>query len=34
VQINDAYHEDLTLEKLDRIIDEIAARTPQSAVVR
>jgi NADH-quinone oxidoreductase subunit E len=27
VQINDAFYENLTLESLDRIIDEIAART-------
>jgi NADH-quinone oxidoreductase subunit E len=27
VQINDDYHENLTLEALDRLIDEIAART-------
>lgn len=27
VQINDAYYENLTLEKLDRILDEIAAKT-------
>ena len=28
VQINDDYHENLTLEKLDSIIDDYAARTP------
>ena len=28
VQINDAFHEDLTIEKLDRLIDELAAKTP------
>jgi NADH-quinone oxidoreductase subunit E len=28
VQINDAFHENLTIEKLDRIIDELAAKTP------
>ena len=27
VQINDDYYEDLTVEKLDRILDEIAAKT-------
>lgn len=27
VQINDAYHENLTLASLDRLIDDIAART-------
>ena len=27
VQINDAYYEDLTIEKLDRILDEITAKT-------
>ena len=27
VQINDEFHENLTLEKLDRVLDEIAART-------
>ena len=27
VQINDEYHENLTLESLDRIIDEVAAKT-------
>lgn len=32
VQINDEYHEDLTLEKLDRIIDQIAAKTPKTPV--
>jgi NADH-quinone oxidoreductase subunit E len=31
VQINDQYYEDLTLEKLDRIIDDLAARTVGSA---
>jgi NADH-quinone oxidoreductase subunit E len=31
VQINDQYFEDLTIEKLDRIIDELAARTASSA---
>jgi NADH-quinone oxidoreductase subunit E len=34
VQINDEFHEDLTIEKLDRIIDELAARTPASATAR
>ena len=29
VQINDRFHENLTLESLDRIIDEIDARTPE-----
>ncbi len=28
VQINDDYHENLTLEKLDAIIDDYAAKTP------
>ncbi len=28
VQIDDRYYEDLTIEKLDRILDEIAAATP------
>jgi hypothetical protein len=28
VQINNEYYENLTIEKLDRIIDEIAAKTP------
>ncbi|MCA9600550.1 MAG: NAD(P)H-dependent oxidoreductase subunit E [Polyangiales bacterium] len=28
VQINNEFHENLTTEKLDRVIDEIAARTP------
>ena len=27
VQINDEYHENLTLESLNRLIDEIAAKT-------
>jgi NADH:ubiquinone oxidoreductase subunit E len=27
VQINDDYHEDLTIEKLDRILDDIAQKT-------
>ncbi len=27
VQINDSYHENLTLESLDRLIDDIAAKT-------
>jgi NADH-quinone oxidoreductase subunit E len=31
VQINDQFHENLTIEKLDRIIDELAARTASSA---
>lgn len=31
VQINDEYHENLTIESLDKIIDEIAAKTPASA---
>lgn len=31
VQINEAFHEDLTTEKVDRVIDEIAARTPSRA---
>jgi NADH-quinone oxidoreductase subunit E len=30
IQINDAYHENLTLEKLDGIIDDYTARTPAS----
>jgi NADH:ubiquinone oxidoreductase subunit E len=30
VQINDDYHENLTLEKLDTIIDDYAANTPAS----
>jgi NADH-quinone oxidoreductase subunit E len=30
VQINDEYHENLTLESLDRIINEIAAKTVSS----
>ena len=34
VQINDDFHENLTIEKLDRIIDELAARTPASATAR
>lgn len=29
VQINDDYHENLTIEKLDQLLDEIAARTAQ-----
>jgi NADH-quinone oxidoreductase subunit E len=28
VQINNDFHENLTIEKLDRIIDELAAKTP------
>ena len=31
VQINDEFYENLTIEKLDRIIDEIAAKTPGAA---
>lgn len=31
VQINDEYHENLTIEKLDRILDEIAAETARPA---
>jgi len=28
LQLNDEFHENLTLEKLDRLIDEVAQRTP------
>jgi NADH-quinone oxidoreductase subunit E len=31
VQINDEFYEHLTIESLDRVIDEIAAKTPASA---
>ena len=31
VQINDDYYEDLTIQKLDGILDDIAARTPGPA---
>ena len=31
VQINDDFHENLTLEKLDQIIDAVAKQTPQPA---
>jgi NADH-quinone oxidoreductase subunit E len=31
IQLNDTFHEDLTLERLDRILDEVAARTPAPA---
>jgi NADH-quinone oxidoreductase subunit E len=34
VQINDEYFENLTIESLDRVIDEIAAKTPASAANR
>jgi NADH-quinone oxidoreductase subunit E len=34
VQINDDFHEHLTIEKLDRIIDQIAARTPAATTPR
>jgi NADH-quinone oxidoreductase subunit E len=30
VQINDEFYENLTIESLDRVIDEIAAKTPAS----
>jgi hypothetical protein len=30
VQINDQFYEELTIEKLDRILDEIAAKTKAS----
>lgn len=33
VQINDDFHENLTLEKLDQIIAQVAAKTPQPARV-
>jgi NADH:ubiquinone oxidoreductase subunit E len=31
VQINNDFHENLSIEKLDAIIDEIAAKTPTPA---
>jgi NADH-quinone oxidoreductase subunit E len=31
IQLNDQFHEDLTIERLDRILDEVAARTPAPA---
>jgi len=34
VQINDDYYEDLTIEKLDRILDEIAAKTATKTSAR
>ena len=32
VQINDDFHENLTLEKLDKILQKVAEQTPQPAV--
>ena len=32
IQLNDEFHENLTTEKLDRILDEVAARTTVGAV--
>jgi NADH-quinone oxidoreductase subunit E len=34
VQINDEFYENLTIESLDRVIDEIAAKTPASSAPR